>query len=198
MIFDQLHVALQTAIDTAVLTVALANAGTVAGASSFTAAAFWQDLAEAKSQMATAAGTVLPATHTFMTPNVYEYLSSESDPNGRPLLLPTPAGAATTVTPGPDGGPPPGYTGEKILSTPVFTDGNVPTTDSGAETQIVLAHMPEVFVLATEPVSRAIPETFAADLSVVVQTYCLVGTIVRHPKAVQIVSGAAYPASPSF
>ena len=94
--------------------------------------------------------------------------------------------------------PIPGFTGEKLLNTPVFLDGNIPTTGSGAKTQILVSHMPEIFTLASSPALRAFPDTEANTLSVVIQLYGYVGVVARHAQATQILSGAAYVPSPTF
>jgi len=182
---------LETEVDSYVITRALAVAGSISGASSFTALGLWQDLANAKQAMETAAGTKLRPTGAFMAPEIYEWLLGQADPSGRPLLLPTPTSAVLPMQT-----PAPGYTGTSLLGLPVFTDGSIPATGSNA--QIVLACMPEVFVLQSAPVARAIPETLAADLTVVIQLYSLVGAIIRHPEGIQVVAGNAYPSNPSF
>ncbi len=131
-----------------------------------------------------------------MAPAWCEYLLSVSDPNGRPALLPTSDNASLPIQLAPDGGPPPGFTGELLTGTLLFSDGKIPT--SGSSTQFVVANMNEVFVQRSEPILRTIPEALASTLSVVVQEYSLVGVILRHSGAVQTISGSAYPASPSF
>ena len=198
VIHAQLMQSLNAAVDSYALTTALVTAGTVAGAGSFTAANLWKDIAKAKAAMLTNAGTALPATHLFVQPSFGEWMLSQSDPNGRPLMLPTPQNAVLPITPGPDGGPPAGFTGERILATAVFTDGNIPVASPSFDTQIIVAHMPEVYSLMSEPTLRAIPETLAPDLEVVVQLVALVGVIVRHAAAIQVIVGAGYPAAPSF
>lgn len=199
--FDQIAYAalrdsLMAQVSAAVISTALTTAGTVAGATAFTVAKFYGDVAKAKSQLASTAGTKLPATHVFLQPSFGEWVQAQADPNGRPILLPTPAGAALPITTGQFGAV--GYTGNRLLGTCVFEDGGIPSTDSGTETQIIVANMSEVFTLMSEPAMRAIPETLAEELTVVLQLYALLGVIVRHHPAIQVVSGAAYPAVPTF
>ena len=197
LLHEQLGQGLRTAIDTAVITAMLAGATSVTGAATFTAAGLFGDIAAAKSAIATAAGTKLPATGIFVTPAWTEYLLSSVDPAGRPLLLPTSTQAALPIRLGPDGGPPAGFTGDRLLGTALFADENVPPASSDA--QFLVAHMPEVFVQTSEPALRTIVETDANILSVVVQLYCYVGVIVRHATAAAVVTGgAAYPATPTF
>lgn len=187
---------LASEIDSFVLSSALAGAGTVAGASTFSAAGLWGDLALAGSQMLTTAGTVLEPTHLFAPFASLQWLSAQTDPAGRPLFTPVPSNADSPIVPGPDGRPPVGFTGERVLYTSVFRDGNIPA--SGANAQLIVAHPAEVFLQVSEPALRVLPETLAQNLETVVQLYAYVGVIVRHPAAVQVVSGAAYPAAPTF
>jgi hypothetical protein len=187
---------LRQQIDSYLISQAISAGQSVSGASSFTVADFWADLGKAKAAMRTAAGFHRPPTHIFMTDEWHEYGLSQSDPNGRPLFLPTSAGAYVPMVPGPNGSAPAGWTGDRVLSTGVWTDGNIPASSSDA--QFIIANMGEVFVLATEPTLRVIPETLAADLSCVVQLVSYVGVIVRHVPAIQVLTGTAYASSPSF
>jgi len=206
IVFDQLQRAYNQAIDTAVLTAALANAGTVTDAhTTATGAAVIQDLysdvATAAQQMETATGTVLSPTHLFATPTEWAFVSSQLDSNGRPLVVPSAGGpfnAIAAAIAGKEAVVPEGATGYELLSLPVFKDGNIPTTNAGADTQIVVAHMPEVWVWEGEPVPRTIPQTFAQNLSVLLQLYAYYTVIVRYPAAVQSITGARYPVSPTF
>jgi hypothetical protein len=193
----QLMQDLSASIDSYFLTQAIAGAGTVTDSTSFSVPDLWGDLGKARAQALTTAGAKLQPTALFIPPDNYEYFTSQVDGSDRPLLTPTPAGASLSITPGPDDSPPWGYMGQRILSTPVFTDGNIPLSSAGYA-QLVLAAMPEVFTLVTEPVLRVIPETFASTMTCVIQLYCLAGIIVRHSAACQVVTGAAFPASPSF
>lgn len=53
-------------------------------------------------------------------------------------------------------------------------------------------------MLASPPVFRVVPETLASTLGVVVQLYGFCGVLLRHSNAVQTVTGAAYPAAPTY
>jgi len=191
ILYTALRQQVDTSADLAAITIALSGAGTVAGASSFTAAGLYGDVAKARAQMLTTDGTKLPSTHCFMQPSFYEWAIAQVDPSGRPLLLPENVTAVMPFTPSP------GWTGERLLGTGVFTNGQIPA--SGSNTQIILTNQSEVFVVRSQPGLRAIPETYANNLTVVIQCYQYVACIVRHPAgAVQVLSGAAYPASPTF
>ncbi len=82
---------------------------------------------------------------------------------------------------GPDGTSA-GFPEDRLISTPVFSGAQIGTTDSGAETQMIEAHKPETFTLVTGRVLLC----------------CQIATVVRHNPAVQVISDAVYPASPSF
>src|SRR5664280_407132 len=188
---------LATQVDTYVITTALATAGTVAGSSLFAGAAgLYGDIAQAKAAMETASGTKIPATHVFSSTSFVEWLEAWVDPNGRPLLLPAYSTSTLPIQPDASGNAPVGFTGERLLGTALFADGNI--APSGSNAQIIVANPAEVFTLQSEPVIRAVPETFAQDLSVTIQLYGLVGAIVRHPLAIQNLTGSAYPAAPTF
>ena len=182
---------LRSSIDAFIIAQVLAVAGTVAGAASFTAADLYGDLAKAKAAMETAAGVKIPPTHLFFNPQVHDWLLAQADPSGRPLLLPTAMTADIS-----NGAPPAGWTGDRLLSTPIWSDGNIPA--SGSNTQMIVANMAEVFTLTTAANLRAVPETYANTLTVVLTLYALSGVIVRHPNAVQVLSGAAYPEAPTY
>jgi hypothetical protein len=196
VLYAQLQQDLLTQLDAYALTQAMAGAGTVTGGT-WSIAAFWGDLAKASSQMLTSAGTVLAPTHLFMPPTFYEWATAQVDNQNRPILVPQPSGTVLPIATAPDGQPPVGYTGERILTSSVFTDGNI-ATSSGGYAQFVLANAANVFTLTTEPTCRAIPETLANELTVVIQVYAQFGIVVRHAAGVQVVSGAAYPSSPTF
>ena len=193
IINQQLKLQLDTAIDSYMLTTALATAGSVVQAGgSFTTSELWGDLAKAAAQMETTPGTVAAPTHTFLSPSLYSFAASQVDTTGRPVFLPSPANAALPIRLGPDGRPPAGYTGDRLVGTETFRDGNLPANT------IVVADPREVFSFAGAPVVRSFPETFAQDLTVVVQLYAYVACLPRYPKTVQAITGPAYSATQTF
>ena len=157
---------------------------------------FWGDVGKASANMRTAAGAVLPPTHAFMSPTFFSWATAQTDTSGRPLLTPNPSGTYLPISNAPDGGVPAGYTGLKLLSSNVFVDGNI--ANVGSNTQIIVANPASIFSLISEPTTRAIPETLAANLNVVLQLFCVVGVVVKHSAAVQTITSNAYPASPTF
>jgi hypothetical protein len=169
----------------------VAAGGAITGASSFTAANLYGDVAKAKGAVATDAGVRLPSTHIITQPDLADYLLSAADPSGRPITLPAPVSTGTPLSPG--------HTGSTLLNVGLYSDGNVAFTATGTRSSIIVANLGEVFVLASPPVFRVVPETLSATLGVALQLYGFVGCIVRHANAVQVIGGAdAYPAVPSF
>ena len=166
-------------------------AGTYSGASSFTAAKFFADVAATKGQMMTAAGTVLRPSAMFATPEVVEWLLSQSDPSGRPLLLPSAPGASLVMN-----SPAPGFTGYCLLGLPIFWDANISPTGSNA--QILFASMPDVLCLSTEPSLRIAPGNIQPGLDGHNLVVCLHRRRREAPQRRPGPAGGAYAASPVF
>jgi HK97 family phage major capsid protein len=204
MVFDQLQRAYNLCLDQYILTTALANAGTVAPTASTIAGTggLYSFIGKAKAAMVDASGVVLPATHLFFTPIYWEWVASQIDSAtpgvGRALIVPDYAGAFNALAAGSDGVPiAEGNTGFKMHGLPVFEDGNIPTAST--YNQVIVAHMPEVWFWEGDLVSRVIPQTYAQNLSVLLQVYAYVGSIVRYPKAVQsITSASTLTTNPTF
>jgi HK97 family phage major capsid protein len=190
MVFDQLTRAYNQQADAYALTAALANAGTITyTAGSFSLPAFWSKVAGAKAATASTSGTILPATHLFATPARWSFAEAQVDSQNRPLIVPNYAGAFNAGAAGSDGTPVvEGNTGYRMLGLNVFEDGSIPTPGTGAD-QVIVAHMPEVWVWEGPLTPRVIPQTYAQNLSVLLQTYSYITAIVRYPKAVQTITG---------
>jgi hypothetical protein len=187
----QLTMAYNTNLDAAVVTAALAGAGTVTDTGTLSIANVWTDVSKAQAQMMTAAGVVLPATHTFFPILEWSWLTAQIDGAGRPIIEPRFSSPVVTDEPAPVGD-----CGYRLVGTKVFRDGNLPT--SGGNGQLVVAHMPAVWCFEGAPVMRAFPETLAGQLSVVLQRYSYWAVIVAYPTAVVSVTGAAYPVNPTI
>lgn len=204
ILFMQLTQSYNQAIDTAVILASLANAGTVTDTlTTATSLAvltdLYSDIAKASQQMETTPGTILPPSHIFTTPTEWGFVSSQLDATGRPLIVPSYAGPFNAVAAsisGKENIVTEGDTGYELLSLPVHKNGNIP--QSGANTQLIVAHMPEVWVWEGTPVPRTVPQTYAQNMSVLLQLYSYWTCIVRYPKAIQAITGARYPAVPSF
>lgn len=204
IVFDQLQRAYNFAINAAVITAALANAGTVSDThTAATGAAIMQDVysdvAVASLQMETAAGVVMSPTNLYMNSTQWAWLQSQLDANGRPLIVPSYAGpfnAVAAALAGKDVPTPEGQTGYELQSLPVTKDNGIPA--SSANAQLIVAHMPEVWVWEGDLIPRTIPQTYAQNLSILLQVYAYWTCIVRYPKAVQSISGARYPSTQVF
>lgn len=202
--FDQLMRSYNSTVDAATITAALSAAGTVTDNDTTGSAItdFYKDVAQAGSQMETAAGTVLSPDHIYVSPTEWNYLGSRVDSQGRPLVVPSYAGVFNAIAAGSSGKPmPEGDTGYEVLGSRIIKDGNIPTVTAGTnptQTQVIVAHMPEVWVWEGDLVPRTLPQTLAGNLQVLLQVYAYWALIVRYPKAVQQITGARYPASPTF
>jgi hypothetical protein len=195
-------------IDGYLLTQMQAVGGTTDGAMSYTAAAFQQDVAETQAAIMTGAGVRLPATHCWTTPTLSTWLLAQSDPQGRPLLLPHASDAPSAVKLTATGGAAPGYTATTLLGSHFFSDGNladVPATNP-VQAPIVFANAGEVFLMQSEPAIRVLPTAGnggdggpdASTLTVLIQYYAYVGVVVRHSTAVNTLEAPYLLAAPSF
>ena len=208
MVFDQLNRAYNVTADSYVLVQALANAGaitaTTAGAagapapatSTLTGIGYVQNkVAQAKAATVDASGTHLPATHVYFIPERWENLSSSTDVNGRNLVTPDYLGIFASVAAGGTGMPVvEGASGHRLQGLPVFEDGNIPFGNAPTNTQdqAIVAHMPEVWTFEGALTPRVVPQTFAQNLSVLLQLFAYITVIVRYPLAVQSITGAAF------
>jgi hypothetical protein len=170
LIATALHDALVAQIDAYLLEQMVAAGGSTSGASSYSAQDFFQDVASAQAAVATGAGIRLPATHAFTQPQLAQWLLSQSDGAGRPLLIPIPQQVPTAVKLTATGGAAPGYSGTTLLGSHFFSDGNLADVagSSPLQSPVVFANTPEVFIMVSEPSMRVMPftEATAPDLSV--------------------------------
>ena len=205
IIFDQLQRSYNYNFDNASINTALSTALSVSDTSTTASATaiigdFYSDVANASQKINTAAGVVLSPTDIFMTPTQWSFLSAQIDTNGRPLVVPNYAGAfnaiAAAVAGSKENVVPEGDTGFSVQSLPVWKDGAIPA--SGSNTQIIVAHMPEVWIWEGSLIPRTVPQTYAQNLQVLLQVYSYNAVLVRYPSAVCFITGNRYPAAPSF
>lgn len=191
-IYAQLLMAYNTDVDAGVIVAAIAQgAAPITNAGTLSIANTWNDVAKAQAQMVTAAGAVLPATHTFLPPLEWAWVTGQVDDTHRPIIEPK---YSPTATAGDPVVLSEGDCGYVLVGSAAFRDGNIPLT--GGNAQLLVCHMPSVWVFEGEPIMRAFVETDASTLSVAIQRYSYYAVIVAHQAAVQPVSGAAYPAAP--
>ncbi len=202
IVFDSLQRNYAQTIDAAVITAAIANAGTVTNtATGVTGQNIWQsflsDVAAATANMETTQGTVMSPTHVHLTGTEFAFLSTLLDAYGRPYVSNEPSNSPVKGDAGDDYQiQPEGVTGLEVGGLPIVKDSNIPA--SGSNTRLLVSHMPEVWVWEGELVPRTIPQTYAQNLSILLQVYTYYTVIVRYAKAVQVISGARYPAAPTF
>ena len=193
MVFDQLTRAYNLTLDVYIATQALANANSVTTSATTGWQALSQKIAGAKSNIEDTAGTVMPATHIWFQPSTWNFMQAQIDASGgsnRPGAVPTYAGPYNAWAAGDPTNAAEGDTGFRYFGLPVFTDANIPS-DASSHNQIVVANQDEIWYWEGSLVNRAVPQTFAQNLSVLLQVYAYVGAIVRYPNAVQSVSGSA-------
>ena len=193
MIFDQLARAYALTLDVYVATQALANATSVTTSASAGWQALAQKIAGGKSNIEDTAGTVMPATHIWFQPSTFNYMLAQIDASGgsnRPGAVPTYAGPFNAWAAGDPSGAAEGDTGYRMFGLPIFTDANVPQ-DSSSHNQVVVTNQNEIWFWEGQMVNRAVPQTYAQNLSVLLQTYAYVGCITRYSAAVQTISGSA-------
>ena len=149
-------------------------------------------IAEAKA--AVASGRFLQATHAFMTPNRWEWIEQSFDSNNRPLVVPQQNGpwnaVQTTDAPTAEG-----PTGGRMMSLNIEQDFNIPVLSSN---DTILVCRPDDFVLYESPVvARALPQTFGAQMSVLLQVYGYVAfTAARYPVSAQSITGSGLVTPP--
>ena len=197
MVYDQLTKAYNLSLDTYCINTAITTASVSAAsvtasgpnASTSIAYAVGAGIAGAKANIAATAGTVLRATHIFAQVKPWEWLVAATDSNGRPLFVQEQNGPWAALASG-EGTPViEGATGYKWGGLPVLEDNNIPNV--GSNYQFVVADMAEVWLWEGDPVNRTIPQTYAQNLQVLLQTYNYAALLPRYPTAVQSVNGTA-------
>lgn len=201
MIFDQLNRDYAPKLDSLVLAAALSSpATTTYTASSFQVSqagnpgpangSFYSKVSSAKASMRTTAGTVLNPTHLFVQPSRWELIAAFGDSTARPLVVPDYAGPWNAAAAGSSDGDVgiEGNTGYRFNGLRAFTDANIPTPGTGAD-QAIVGDLSEVHVFEGTPVTRAVPQTLAGNLQVLLQLYNYAGAIVRYPNAINAISG---------
>lgn len=199
MIFDQLNRDYAPKLDNKVLTTALSGAGAISYTGTFAVTAtsgatnsLYSKISAAKVAIRTTAGTVLNPTHVFFQPSRWEYVVAWGDASARPIVVPDYAGPFNAAAAGSDDGDSgiEGNTGYRINGLRAFSDANIPVPGSGAD-QVIVGDLSEVHLFEGQPVTRAVPQTLANNLQVLLQLYNYVAVIVRYPLAIQAISGTA-------
>lgn len=174
------------------------NAYTLYTDSSFNLHKFNQSVQAAKAKLNVTDGTVTEATHVFTDANVWGTIAGAYDANNRLQIVPQ----GVAWNPAAVGNPtnvPEGYTGFELAGTSVFKDqnawlrwnGNSDATPSyiGDHPTLVADLSIGAFWLEGSPVVRVLPQPYANQLTVLIQTYVYGAIVIRYPNAFQVVVG---------
>lgn len=134
----------------------------------------------------------VPATHSFMAPIVWEWISQTFDANARPLVVPEYAGPFNAVTVTADDATAEGVVGRGLNGLKTFEDANVPQNLGGGTNQsvVVVSRMQENYLYESPVVTRALPQTYGAQMSVLLQLFNYGAfTAARYPTANSVVTG---------
>lgn len=130
-----------------------------------------------------------PATHLFATPDLAEWVGQSFDGNGRPLAVPQYAGPFNVVQVTPSDAVAEGQSGSNLNGLAFFEDANLPVV-SGDDVAIV-SRMQENCLYESPVVTRALPQTYGAQLSVLLQLYNYMAfTAARYPTANVAITGS--------
>jgi hypothetical protein len=201
LIFDQLMRNYALNFDVYVLEAALASAGTLnyKGASGGVfeltkkeaSGGFYGQVAKAKAEIRTTAGTVLNPTHLFVRPTRWEFMAAFADTTGRTLVVPNYAGPFNAAAGGSSNGDEgiEGATGYRFAGLPVFTDQNIPDQGTTTNDQAIVGALNEVWVFEGAITPRTIPQTRANTLQVILQQYSYGTAIKRYNEGVFAING---------
>lgn len=153
-------------------------------------------LAFAKSQIAQQ--RFLPATHIFFTPERWEWIEQQVDSNNRPLVLPEQNGPWNVMQVAPDANTAEGLTGGRMLSCAVLQDFNIPANVNGNQDLVFVLKADDNFLYESPLVTRALPQTYGAQLSVLLQLYNYIAyTAARYPVSNVVITGTGL-STPTF
>lgn len=175
---------------TGIMTLAGTNAIDLPAASN-TAAGLYKAIGNAKAQIHTK--RFLPADTIIMHPRRWEWLETQSDTTGRPLVVPA-ANSPMNALANPSGVAAEGYVGT-MAGLPVFVDALIPTNlsaDTGADEDAVLVmRRADLMVFESDIRAEAFQQTYAQNLSVFVRLYNY-GSFQagRYPGSISIITGA--------
>jgi HK97 family phage major capsid protein len=197
VIATQLAEQFHASMDSYALGVALAGATQFTNSGTAGTPTFWDSVGEAAASIAAVPGLRSYPSHTFVDPVYGAWLMSRLDSSNRPVWPATPATAGATaaavdsVTAG--------FSGYNVLGTKLFFDGNMPTTNGGADVSVVVADLNQgVWLGQDDLIIEAFVEPSAAQLSVVIRARAYAAAASRYPGGVVQISGSAFPAAPTF
>ena len=147
----------------------------------------------------------LGATHCFMSPTYWEWLASQFDTAGRPLVVPSYQGPFNAPILGTDAGANleiggGGAVGSRIFGLDTYGDANLPQQLGVGSNQsvIVAGRFEENWLFESPIVTRVLPQTYGNQLSVLLQIYGYIAfTAARYPNANAVVTGTGL-VTPTF
>lgn len=140
----------------------------------------------------------LPPDAIIMTPSRWLWCATQSDANGRPLVVPL-AGAPMNVMGNLDAQLPQGLVGH-MLGLPVYADPNI-VNNLGTGTnqdEVLVARMADVWLWEGTVRAEAFQQTYAQNMSLYVRLYNYISLQPgRYPQSISVIGGTGLVA-PSF
>lgn len=133
-----------------------------------------------------------PATHQFMTSNLWEWIGQSFDSQNRPLVVPDYAGPFNVVQVAPDDAQAEGAIGRQLSGLNTFEDNNLPQTEGSGKNQdvAIICRGEENYLYESPVVTRALPQTLGTQLSVILQLFNYGAfTAARYPTANSVITG---------
>lgn len=131
----------------------------------------------------------IPATHLFGTPDLAEWIGQSFDSQDRPLVVPEYGGPFNVVTQGDVQAVAEGQTTRGLNGLAFYEDSNLPVVSS--DDVAIVSRMQENYLYESPIVTRALPQTYGAQLSVLLQLYNYAAfTGARYPTANAVITGS--------
>ncbi|EST24381.1 phage major capsid protein [Streptomyces roseochromogenus] len=113
----------------------------------------------------------LPPTHIVMHPRRWAWAESQSDSNGRPLVVPE-SGGPFNVAANLDDQVSQGMVG-RMLGLPVFVDAQIPVNLGAGTNQdvVIVARMSDIYAWEGSPRAETFEQTYAGNMSVLCRLY---------------------------
>jgi HK97 family phage major capsid protein len=144
-------------------------------------------------KLAVATSMFMPATDCFMAPVVWEFISQTVDTQNRPIVVPEYAGPFNAIDVTADDATAEGAVGRRLNGLATYEDNNIPQNLGGSSNQsvIVVSRAQENILYESPVVTRALPQTFGAQLSVLLQLFNYGAfTAARYPNANSVITGS--------
>ena len=130
----------------------------------------------------------LPATHAFLTPDCWEWLSQTLDAQNRPLVVPAYQGPYNSLALTDDSATAEGQVGRRLNGLATFEDANIPVI--GGNDELIISRAEMNYLYESPVINRALPQTYGAQLSVLLQLYGYIAfTAARYPTANVVITG---------